>query len=198
MSKSLGNFITIRNFLEKHSSRFLRFFVLKSHYRSPIDYNDDAMVQTDRELDRIDEFIERLRSIAVKGSATPKLSQVLKTKRKEFFDAMDDDFNTPLAIAKIFELISEVNRLADSLAFTKQDSKSIFAFLKEIDVFLGFIFIGKKKSEAVPKEIEELAFQREEFRKKQDWQKADEVRQAIEKKGWVITDTSLGPKFKKI
>jgi len=98
MAKSLGNFITIRDFLKNHSLRTLRLFVLKSHYRSPIDYNEKLISQTKKELERIDEFISKLKAQSAKLKTTTQSSKLIKRTKENFEKAMDDDFNTPKAI----------------------------------------------------------------------------------------------------
>ena len=197
MSKSLGNFITIRDFLENYPARLLRFFVLKTHYRSPIDYSDNVLEQAKSELERIDEFIDKLEtSASAKAPAGKQNSKLIKTIRKRFFEAIDDDFNTPLAISILFDLIREGNTLLDQDKMTKTDAKEILDFFKEIDSFFGFIFWGREK-QIIPKEIQKLSDQREQFRKQKNWAKSDKVRQQIERKGWLVEDISSGSKLKK-
>jgi len=180
MSKSLGNFITIRDFLENHSARLLRFLILKSHYRSPIDYSEKALEQARSELARIDEFVDRLWDTKKDVSiAVPDIKK-----------AMDDDFNTSAAIAVLFEFIREANAKE---AYTKKTLN----FLKEIDTYFGFIFWGREKLE-VPVEIKKLGELREQYRKEKNWEKSDEVRDELRGKGWVVEDTSSGPKLKKL
>ena len=106
----------------------------------------------------------------------------------DFNTAMEDDFNTPKAVAVIFELMRRRNTL---------NAKDILAFLKQIDRFFNFIFWPKAK-EKIPRNVSRLAGQREEYRKKENWQKADEIRQEIKKLGWLVEDTEEGPKIKKL
>lgn len=207
MSKSLGNFVTIRDFLKDHQARLLRFFVLKAHYRSPIDYSAELLEQAQNELDRIDEFVDRLRgkfqvsSLPLTGDlpqgdksqANPKL----KKYQTLFANAMEDDFNTPLAISILFDLIREANTQMDQGKLSKSDVKEILAFLKQIDECFGFIFWGREK-QIIPSEIQKLADQREQYRKDQNWAKADELRKQIESLGWLLDDTPSGPKPKKV
>src|SRR3989344_2260760 len=177
MSKSLGNFITIKDFLKNHSPRLLRFLIIKSHYRSPIDYSEKEIQQAKRELERIDEFIDKL-----KRSDLPKL--LLKSDfNKQFEAAMEDDFNTPKAMAIIFGLM----RRRDSL-----NPKDALKFLKRADDFFNFIFWPKPK-ETIPKLVVSLAHRREKLRNEGNWRKADELREKINKLGWQIKDTKEGP-----
>ena len=143
MAKSLGNFITIRDFLKENSARFLRFLVVKAHYRSPIDYSEKLISQTKRELEKIDEFLEKIRSTKSKIQTDSKF-QISKYK-KEFETAMEDDFNTPEALAVVFDLINEGNSLIAEDKLSKVDAKEILSFLKRIDVSFGFILEKKSK-----------------------------------------------------
>ena len=198
MAKSLGNFITIRDFTEKHSPRLLRFLILKNHYRSPVDYNESAVSQAEKELARIDEFIDNLRR-----SDLPKLPyrNIRRSDLPKFqtcFDAvMTDDFNTPQALAVIFNLINQGNTLIVQNKLSQKEAKEILAFFKKIDRFFNFIF-WPKSTKKIPQEILNLVKQREECRKTGNWQKADESRQKIKKLGWRVEDTKSGPKVKKI
>ncbi len=206
MAKSLGNFITIKDFLKDCSPRTLRLFVLKSHYRSPIDYNEKLIFQTKKELERIDEFISKLKvpgcpqanspkGCNSKRKTTTRNSQLIKKIKESFEKAMDDDFNTPKAVAVIFELINKGNSLMDKNLLSRTDARDILKFLQEADKVFGFISWSKKK-EKIPKEILKLANKREKYRQQKKWGKADEVRKDIEKLGYKIKDTAKGPKIK--
>ena len=194
MSKSLGNFITIKDFLKAHSSRMLRLLVLKTHYRSPIDYSDKLLLQTKRELARIDEFVDKLKAL---GSPKRDLGHTgfLKEVRERFKKALEDDFNTPKAISILFELINHGNTMMAAGKLSFKDSKAILAFLKEADKIFGFIFFAKAKI-IIPLDILKLAEQRDKYRKAKQWQKADELRKMLLKKGWQVDDTSKGPRLK--
>ena len=201
MSKSLGNFITIRDFLEHHSPRLLRLLVAKSHYRSPIDYSEEILQQSANELQKIDEFVDRLRekSNPPAGGSKSKINPKSKIKNSKlaFERAMEDDLNTPLAISILFDLIREGNTRMDEGELSKAEGKEIIDFLKEIDEFFGFIFWGREK-QAVPAEIKKLAEQREAYRRQGDFQEADALRAAMQKRGWAIEDTPSGWKLKKL
>ncbi|MBI1985067.1 MAG: cysteine--tRNA ligase [Candidatus Wildermuthbacteria bacterium] len=189
MSKSLGNFITINNFLSKHSPRVLRFFVLKTHYRSPIDYSEELLLQTQHELRRIDEFAEKLKSSAL-PSRQISADKEIQNFQDGFSKALGDDFNTPKATAVVFELIRWGNALLAQNQLSKKSAKTILRFLKEIDKILDLDFANA--IEKVPEEILQLAKQREECRKNKQWQKADKIRSRINLLGWQVDDTSEG------
>jgi|AP95_1055475.scaffolds.fasta_scaffold00946_6 cysteinyl-tRNA synthetase len=194
MSKSLGNFITIQDFLNQHSVRILRLLVLKAHYRSPIDYSDKLLKQTKRELERIDEFIERLK--LCKGKT--KTSFPIKKFRKDFISVLDDDFNTPKAIAVLFNVVVKGNTARTKEVLSEKNAKEILFFLKEIDSIFGFIFFGRPNILPPPNVILELAEKRENFRRRKDWQSADRMRKTLIDWGWEVDDTPKGPRLKKI
>ena len=196
MAKSLGNFITIRDFLKNYSFRILRLFVLKTHYRSPVDYTEKAILQTKKELEKIDDFIAKLKSKNLKRGAA--IQNLKVSKFQKFFEvAMENDFNTAKAIAVIFDLVSKGNSLFSQGKLTKNDSLEILKFLKEVDKILEFIF-EKKPKEKIPLKVLKLVRQREKYRKIKKWEKADEIREQIKKMGYWTEDTKEGPKLKKL
>lgn len=198
MAKSLGNFITIRDFLKDNQARLLRLLVLKSHYRSSIDYNYKLVWQTRRELERIDEFTDKLKSQITnhKPQTKPKF-QILKFQ-KRFEKAMEDDFNTPKAMAVIFNLLKKTNQMIDKNVLTRKEAREILSFLKDTDRFFHFIFWGKRKKAALPQKIHKLIQERESARLSKDWQKADKIRKKIQQLGYQIEDTKEGPRLKKM
>ncbi len=190
MSKSLGNFITIKDFLDKYPPRLLRYYFSKAHYRSPVDYSDKAIDQSENDLKRIDEFIQRL-SIQKGKEKNKKIDSILKKAKTGFESAMDNDLNTPQAIAVIFELIKSINQIIDKKEISKIQVKQIIELFKSFDSIFSFIIPSKTKK-AIPAEIKKLADQREKFRKEKKWKEADDARQKIEEKGYVIKDIEGG------
>jgi cysteinyl-tRNA synthetase len=203
MAKSLGNFITIQDFLKKYPARLLRFFVIKTHYRSPIDYNEKLLLQTKKELERIDEFESRIKKISKipfrqKTHDRENFTKMIFAKtEKEFEQSMDDDFNTPKAVAAIFKLVNTGNTKIAQNRISATDAKKILEFLKKIDKVFNFIF-WKKPKEKIPENILKLVKEREKARKNKDWQLADEIRKKVKKLGYWIEDTKEGPKIKRL
>lgn len=198
MAKSLGNFITIRDFLKENSSRLLRLLIVKTHYRSPIDYSEKAILQCKKELERIDEFIAKLIDLRNQYIGLRNRTIDVVKFEKEFNKAMEDDFNTPKAVAVIFDLINKGNVFISQNKLSLANAKNILEFLKKIDKVFNFILNGKPNKEKIPKEVFELTEKREKYRKEENWQKADEIRKKIEKMGYKIEDTKEGPKIKKL
>ncbi len=195
MAKSLGNFITIKDFLKNHSARILRLFVLKTHYLSPINYSEKEINQVKKQLERIDEFVNKIKTQNSKFKTTTQSSKLIEKSKKEFEKAMDDDFNTPKAVAVIFKIISKGNSLIDRNLLSKADVRKILKFLKEVDNIFHFIFWGKETAK-IPSFIKKMVREREQARKKRDWKSADEIRKKIKQMGYQIKDTKEGPKIK--
>ncbi|MBI2062986.1 MAG: cysteine--tRNA ligase [Candidatus Yanofskybacteria bacterium] len=195
MSKSLGNFMILREALKNYSPEVLRFYFLSSHYRSPLDYNEELLKQAEAATNRLAEFISRLKSAQNSlGSSATKLDMVGKIK-ENFEKEMDDDFNTPRAISHIFDLVRTVNPMIDSGKLDKDDSKKIIGLLNNINKVLGII---PEKIQEIPAEIQKLASERETARQQKDFTRADELREQIKNLGYEVEDTNYGALIKKL
>lgn len=198
MSKSLGNFITISDFLKRRPANYLRFFILKSLWRSPIDYAESAMIEVGSAIEKIEEFLRKLKNPApVKVSANKQNYKLIKDFKEKFYEELDDDFNTPKAFAVMFEFINKINILLDKGGVLKKRAEEIYKFFQEINKILGIINF-EKINKAVPVEIKKLVKKRELHRRNKDWQKADQVRMEIEKQGFMVQDSENGPTIRNI
>ena len=201
MAKSLGNFVTIRDFLEQHSARTLRLFFLKSHWRSFVNYTEKAIVQTERELERIDEFLLKITRIAKKERTTTPLSplvvKLISRTRKRIDGSLENNFNTPLVLSALFDFITAGNKFLGANKITSTDARDILVFLQEYDRFLTFLFWKPKKVLPIPKTIKDIVKQREQFRKQKKWRETDALRKKVERLGYTIEDTNEGPIIKK-
>lgn len=198
MSKSLGNSITINNFLKQNSCQELRLLIAKNHYRSPFDFNERLLQETKNQIQKFDEFFLRIKDLKNNKKQkfqTQNINALVKKAQKSFKKAMDDDFNTPKALAVILGLIKEVNREIDKNNISKEQSIEIIKFLKQIDKIFGFIF--SEKIIKIPENIKKLAEKREFFRQQKDWQASDKIRNKLMKMGYEIKDTDKGPVLRK-
>lgn len=186
MSKSLGNFVTIRDFLKTSSPHLLRFMVLKTLWRSPFDYSENALEESKAALEKIEEFARKVKDVKSNSGEGIDIQKV----ESDFYKELDDDFNTPSALAVIFDFIKETNKQLDENRVSKKDAKSILAFLKKFNEVFDIIDFKKP---SIPIEIKRLADEREKARKEQDWRRSDEIRKEIEDKGYKVEDTSSGP-----
>ena len=199
MSKSLGNFFTVRDIAEKYDLQVLRFFMLSAHYRSPLNFSADLMEAAKNGLNRIVTSVENLNFLlkSAQGELTEeeeKLLQEAKGFITAFDEAMDDDFNTADAVTAIFELVKFANTNA-----TETSSKAFVKALKEEIVMLADIcgLIVEKKEEILDSQIEELIQERQEARKTKNFARADEIRDTLLAQGILLEDTREGVKWKR-
>ena len=191
MSKSLGNFFTIRDIVEHFPYRVIRFFMLTAHYRSPINFSDELLGQAQNGLERIDRCIENI-EFSMKGEAGAK-DVDLSSFRDKFVEAMDDDLNTADAISVIFELVKEINTALSEM--NEASKENALALLKELCDVLG---IYKEKEEALlDSDIEELIEKRNNARKERNFALADEIRDSLKNMGIILEDTPQGVKWKR-
>ncbi|RLG21088.1 cysteine--tRNA ligase [Candidatus Micrarchaeota archaeon] len=199
MSKSLGNFITIRDAVKKHGGRVLKFYFASVPYYRPIDYSDKHIEAAKKSLEKIDNLVENLMFIHEKGNIDNDSFELdLAAYREAFVKCMDNNFNTAEAVAVLFDLVRTVNQaVTDKKLRNKEKAKAILDLLKEWEKVLGFPIVIKKK-EKVPDEVMKLIKEREEARRKKDWEKADRIREKIKSMGWYVEDTVEGPKPRRI
>lgn len=192
MAKSLGNFVRIRDFLQKHSVNALRFIVASAHYRSPINYDNHLVEQAENALNALEDFMARLDLIKERGEAAETLNESLKSREKNFRESMNDDFNTAGAIASLFLVVNDYQEKIWRL--NKSEAGAIKDWLiKKLDIF-GIVF----KKQAVPASIRMLVKKRELLRKDKKFNEADLSRDKIEALGYSIEDTPAGPLICKI
>jgi len=192
MSKSLGNILPVREFLEKYSAEAFRLFVLQTHYRSPIDYSTENVVQAEAAVKRLKTFRKNLELASLDASG--KGSEILKASEKlsqDFTSAMDDDFNTPRAIGALFDAVRKTNTLLDDKKESKDSLKKMIVVFDELTSVLGFDFTPKEK-EQVPPEITKLVDERNKARAEKNWSEADKIRDLLRERGYNITDQSDG------
>ena len=201
MSKSLGNFRTVREIGEKYDLQVLRFFMLNAHYRSPLNFSADLMESSRNALERITEAAARLRdrkAAAAAQEATEeerKLMQEEKAFVTKFEEAMDDDFNTADALAAVFELVKFANTNVQEGSSAEFAAYTLEVMTKLCDV-LGLTL--EKKEEILDEEIENLIAERQNARKAKDFARADEIRGLLLEKGIELKDTREGVKWKRI
>jgi cysteinyl-tRNA synthetase len=209
MSKSLGNLITIREALQKYSADAIRIFILSSHYRSPLTYSEEAIEAAERGVERLARVVSRDDPTGGKGEALD-----VEPYRKQFDDAMDDDFNTPQALAVLFDLARAINQAADS-GISFQDAKEVLLSLARnvlglrrrdvvinvptasltISTFAPTVVIGAQPTPEAELRVSRLVEERSRCRKVKQWQRADEIRSKLAKLGVILEDTPEGSKI---
>ena len=196
MSKSLGNFFTVREAAEVYGYENIRMFMLMSHYRSPMNYSGDVLVQAKNALERIKTAISSLEFISEKGSEDIKEKEIefintLPRYREHFIEAMDDDFNTADAVSVIFELVRESNSIAAEPEPSKEFASATLKMLDELVDVLGLIY-GEEKAESPDAEVEALIAARQEARAGKNWAEADAIRDKLTSMGITLKDTPQG------
>ncbi|HOT48044.1 MAG TPA: cysteine--tRNA ligase [Syntrophales bacterium] len=219
MSKSLGNFITIRDILKIHHPEVVRFFVLQGHYRSPLDFSEEALNEARFAMNRLYEALKKIRDLVPAGTAPAVGEAPLPEKEREllarvrdlperFREAMDDDFNTARALGYLFEVVRQVNALVTGgpeasppALFVLGEAERV---LRETGGVLGIltedpnVYFEKDRIREAQKrglqidEIEALIGERLRARKEKDWKRADEIRDGLAAKGVVLKDSRTG------
>ncbi len=195
MSKSLGNFIRLIDALDKDEPETLRLWIASTHYRKPLDYNDTDLEVAKKKVEKIVNTLEKIKDNLKKAKdKEPIFVSKVEKLREKFFEAMNNDMNTSLALTNFFEIFSLVNKQIEMNKFSKEDLNYAEKIIHELGEFFQIIPVIKK--EKLPEEIEEMVNEREEARKKKDWKKADEIRNKLKEMGVLLEDTPNGIKWR--
>jgi len=191
MSKSLGNFYTLRDLIKRgYSGREIRFLMLTAHYRDPLNFTFDGLNAARASLTRIDDFLLKLREIKSLDSVEPD-----KAVLSQFEAALDNDLNISAAWAVIFDWIRDVNKMISNNELISATAAVAEATWRRMDEVLG---VGRQTTELIPQEILDLANARQKAREQKDFKTADQLRNELRQKGWIVEDTSRGPRLKRI
>lgn len=196
MSKSLGNFYTLRDLLNKgYSGVQVRYLLLQTHYRTQLNFSFAGLDAAAKSLERLGDFILRLRQIdqmVSSGLAEP----LLKKAHQLFSDALADDLNISSALAALFDLVREINGLCDAGKIGKEEAHKTLYLLEQFDQVLGVLPL-QADAEEIPLALQQLLAQREEARAAKNWKAADAARDQISAHGYLIEDTPAGARLKK-
>ena len=182
MSKSLGNILSLNDALKEFSPNVIRFMFVSSHYREPLDFSNEIIKQAESSLSRLQEFYNK-----AKESKKNIDGKLIKKTKENFLKYMDDDFNTPKALAELYMFLREANKLGYG--------KNSYKLLKEFNVFLGIL---DEDTLQIPKEVIELAEKRLKARKEKNWQESDKLREEIKERGFIIEDAEKSYNIKRI
>ncbi|MCJ7517385.1 MAG: cysteine--tRNA ligase [Methanomassiliicoccales archaeon] len=198
MSKSLKNFFTVRQILTDFTKEDIRFFILNTHYRGPLNFSEVAIEEAATSLRRLHNTYDALKKSTGSAQGGDDALELVKKARQSFLSSMDDDFNSRAAISVIFDLVRETNRLLTDGGLSSKGVKNIVDFLEEIDQVLG-ILPGKQARHDVSSEIIQVLMElRQELRNRRLFDLADDIRKKLLQKGIELEDTAEGTKWKRI
>ena len=194
MSKSLGNFKTVREIADVYGYEVIRYFLISSHYRSPINYNLEIIEQCKSALERLYTCRDSL-DFAIKNAPADvaddeEILKTIESRRQQFIDAMDDDLNTADGLAAIFDLVKDINTKILDKGVSKGTCEAAAKLFDELCDVLGILY--NRKSNDLDSEIEALIEQRQQARKNKDWATADKIRDDLKAKGIILKDTPQG------
>ena len=196
MSKSANNFFTVREIADKYGYEPIRYFMLTAGYRMPLNYTVELIESCKNSLERMYTCRDNL-DFAIEHAHGTDTALVEKCEdaRKKFKAAMDDDLNTPDALAAIFDLVKDINTLSD--ASDKATLETAAKTFDELTGVLGLLY-NRKKTNSIPAEVTALVEERAAAKKAKDWGRADAIRAQLTEMGWSVTDTAQGPKLAKL
>lgn len=196
MSKSLGNFYTLRDLLNKgFTGPQVRYMLLQTHYKTQLNFTFTGLDSVRTALQRLNDFVQRLldyQNGQGQGHAQPLIDKAFK----DFSEALADDLNISVALAAVFELVREINTLCDSRTISRQEAEEVIALMRKFDSVLGVLNF-EKVEEDIPQELQEALNKRIEARKNKDWAQSDVLRDFIVSQGYIIEDTPKGARLKK-
>lgn len=202
MSKSLGNGVLVKDLRSKYKREAIRYFMLTTHYRNPLNFTDESMMQAERGVERIANALGNLRyrlqesAGSGEGTAvTKEWERKLQDIRTAFHTKMQDDFNTPDAITAVFEWVSEVNGLLQSSEVSHADLEAALTLFEEMNGVLRIA--AEEEQELLDEEIEALIEERTEARKSKNWARADEIRDLMQEQGILLEDTPQGMRWRR-
>ncbi|MBI3190139.1 cysteine--tRNA ligase [archaeon] len=199
MSKSLGNFYTLRDILEKNYDPVaFRYLCLSTHYRSQLNFTFGSLEKAKTTVDNFNEFLRKLEWLQKeKSDVRPNhiLHKLIKNTKEKFRNAMDNDLNTPQALASVFNLIKAVNIAIDKNTADKRTLQAVYKFLMEINDI--FDIVEKESAEELTAEEKGLIEKREQLRKEKNFEEADKIRNALKNRGIILEDTPQGVMWKR-
>jgi cysteinyl-tRNA synthetase len=205
MSKSLGNIMKVRDIIQKYKGEVIRYFILSAHYRSPLNFSEEQLQQAQNSLQRLNNIIYNVKHLLKQDKfkkSKDKDDELILEKRKEgeqqFIKAMDDDFNTPVALSRLFSFAKDVNIYLNSPSLkNKIILEEIIKFYQDLAGKVLGILKDFDREQSFEQEIKKLIEDREKVRKEKNWEKSDKIRDELKRKGVILEDTTEGVRWKK-
>ncbi len=197
MSKSLGNYYTLRDLLGKgHSPAAIRYLLMSVHYRKQLNFTLEGLEQAGAALQRVNDFILRIREVPSTSPDNPELDDRIARARREFHEGLDDDLNTSVALAALFELIRDTNILLDRRGVGANNRDQILALFSDANLVFDVFQIAEQRLE--DEEILQLIEERLQARRNRNFKQADEIRDALSRRGIALEDTKEGTRWKRV
>ena len=197
MSKSLGNFFTLREAFDRFPAEAVRFFLISAHYRAPLNFSEETLSHAEAGLSRFEDFIRRVGEAkeGERGGGSGKIDDIIQRTREGFIEGLDDDLNVSKALAALSGLVRDVNIMMEKETLGRDQAASVLSFMKEIDGVLGVFSFER---EGPDDEVKALIEQRNAARKKRDFETADRIRDTLLDRGIVLEDKKDGTRWKKV
>jgi cysteinyl-tRNA synthetase len=199
MSKSLQNFVTIREVLSRYDPEVLRLYYAATHYRKPIEFTENDLKRSQTELEYLYNTLRNVKHAASPdGEALREVETLLTKTKQKFAEAMNNDFNTPLALMHIYALARYLNKRVRTQQISPELTEKIMQIFRESGSILGILEKDVLIDEKTPNAVEQLIQQRETARRRKEWEHADKLRDDIKKLGYLVEDTPTGIRWRKI
>ncbi|MGM1049695.1 cysteinyl-tRNA synthetase [Paenibacillus uliginis N3/975] len=201
MSKSLGNGVLVKDLREQYTKEAIRYFMLSTHYRNPLNYSDEVMDQAQNGIDRIANAVgnvrHRLKNAvgSTEGKTGVEVARKMTEVLAEFHNKMQDDFNTPDAITAMFQWVTETNHLLQQASVPAEDLQTVLDAFEEMNGVLRIV--DSSADELLDEDIERLIEERSAARSNKDWARADEIRDILAAEGIVLEDTAQGMRWRR-
>ncbi|MBN1386725.1 cysteine--tRNA ligase [Candidatus Woesearchaeota archaeon] len=194
MSKSLGNFYTLRDLLQKgYPAMAIRYLLLSTHYRVQLNFTLDGIEAAKSTVNRLNEFIRNLKDVK-EGEENPEISKDIEAARTGFNEKMDDDLNISEGLAVLFEFVRKINISIQEKRISHEDAASVIKFMQQTDKVLGVMTF---EDEEMPPDLAEMIEKRKAARAAKDWAEADRIRDMIKEKGYIVEDSKDGFRWKR-
>ncbi|AWB46156.1 cysteine--tRNA ligase [Paenibacillus sp. CAA11] len=200
MSKSLGNGVLVKDLRQAYKREAIRYFMLSTHYRNPLNFTDETMDQAQRSVERIANAVSNLqhrldKAAVLSEEVTPAVAETFDRIRALFHEKMQDDFNTPDAITAMFEWVNETNLLLQQESLNRADLEAALAVFEEMN---GVLRIYENEAAELPgADVERLIEERKQARKEKNWDRADEIRDLLDARGILLEDTPQGIRWRR-
>ncbi len=195
MSKSLGNFYTLRDLLNKdHNPKAIRYLLLSANYRVQLNFTEDAVKAAENAVQRLSDFMIKLKEIK-SNTEKSNIKKLINKTKNNFEKSMDDDLNISSALSHIFDFVKEINTSMMKNKIGQKNAKEIIELMNDFDKVLGIL---EEKEEKLAPEIKKLIDERERARKEKDFARADKIRQDLKSKGITLEDTKDGVRWKRL